>query len=127
MKIARWIFLAAGVLGLVPLAPIFYELARGGQDMLPDGGSMGLFIYIFLALYTFWQIFYLILAANPMRFRPMIILAFFVCAVTPFNTLWLYFYGMVVWQGIIIVSLAFALLFLGSFWMPGRESRRAAA
>ncbi|HMN61454.1 MAG TPA: hypothetical protein PJ988_13865 [Anaerolinea sp.] len=127
MKIARWIFLAAGVLGLVPLAPIFYELARGGQDMLPDGGSMGLFIYIFLALYTFWQIFYLILAANPMRFRPMIILAFFVCAVTPFNTLWLYFYGMVVWQGIIIVSLAFALLFLVAFWLTGRESRRAAA
>ena len=127
MKTARWIFLTAGMLGLVPLAPIFYELARGGQDMLPDDGSMGLFIYIFLALYIFWQIFFFFIAANPVRFRPMIILAFFVCAVTPFNTLWLYFYGMAVWQVTIIVSLAFALLFLVAFWLTGRESRRAAA
>lgn len=127
MKIARWIFLAAGALGLVPLAPILYELARGGQDMLPTGESMGLFMYIFFALYVFWQVFYFFLAANPVRFRPLMILAFFVCAVTPLNTLWAYFYGMTVWQGMIIASLAFALLFLLAFWLTGRESRRAAA
>jgi len=127
MKIARWIFLVAGILGLLPLAPIFYELARGGQDILPDDGSMGLFIYIFFALYVFWQVFYFFLAANPVRFRPVMILAFFVCAVTPFNTLWLYFYGMRIWQVVIIASLAFALLFLVAFWLTGRDARRSAA
>jgi hypothetical protein len=127
MKFARWVFLIAGLLGLLPLVPVIYSILVSGQAILPNPGSMGLFFYAFLLQYVCWQILYFILARDPLRFRPMMILAFFAQLLTPFNTAWWYFYGFTRWVPIAIVDLVLAILFLVAFWITGREPNWRAA
>ena len=121
MKIARWVFLSAGILGLFPVVPVIYNLVLDAQGLLPDLNGMGLFFYLFLFQYVCWQIFYIFLSSDPGRYRPMMLLAFFVEVATPFNSTWLYFYGFTPWVFIAVGGVVFALLFLISFWLTGRE------
>jgi len=125
MKSTRWIFLIAGILGLLLVIPVAYNLITSGQELLPNFESTGLFVYVFLFQYTCWQIFFFIISRDPARYRPMMILAFLVEVSMPFNSIWLYFYGLKPWIFLTIVSLIFALLFLIAFWMIGRESSQA--
>ena len=122
MKIVRWIFLIAGILGLLTAIPVAYNLILNGQELLPDLYSLGLFIHIFLFQFVCWQILFFFISRDPVRYRPMMILAFFLEVSIPFNSIWLYFYGFRLWMFLTIVSLVFALLFLIAFWMTGRES-----
>ncbi len=121
MKIARWVFLSAGILGLLPVVPVIFGLLFNDLELLPGLSGMGLFFFVFLFQYVCWQIFFIFLSIDPERYRPMMILAFFVEAVTPFNSAWLYFYGYKPWVFIAVGGLVFALLFLISFWLTGRE------
>ena len=57
MKIARWVFLSAGILGLFPVVPVIYNLVLDAQGLLPDLNGMGLLYYLFL----FQSFFYFIL------------------------------------------------------------------
>ncbi|MEJ2353773.1 MAG: hypothetical protein P8Y03_28680 [Anaerolineales bacterium] len=58
MKIARWVFLIAGILGLLPVVPVVYNLFLSEQELLPELAGMGLFLYVFLIQYACWRILY---------------------------------------------------------------------
>ena len=121
MKIARWVFLIAGILGLLPVVPVVYNLFLSEPELVPELASMGLLFYVFLIQYACWRILYIFLARDPLRYRPLMILAFFVEVSVPFNSVWLYFYGFRFWIVRTVAALVFALLFLAAFWLVGRE------
>jgi hypothetical protein len=127
MKLARWVFLIAGIFGLIPVVPLVYTTMVKGEAILPDFASMGSFFSVSVFQYVCWQISYIILARDPVRFRSMIILAFFVEITAPLNPLWLFLYGFRLWISIAVVDFLLAILFVVAFWLTGREPNGNAA
>jgi hypothetical protein len=72
MKLARWIFGVAGVYGLVLLVPFYFLEDRIGQDT-PPAITHPEFFYGFVGLGVAWQIAFLCLAVDPVRYRLMMI------------------------------------------------------
>jgi hypothetical protein len=72
MKLARWIFGVAGVYGLVLLVPFYFLEDRIGQDTQP-AITHPEFFYGFVGLGVAWQIAFLCIAVDPVRYRLMMI------------------------------------------------------
>ena len=126
MKFARWVFLIAGILGLLPVLPLAYDTIANGEAILPDFASMGLFFCVVVFQYVCWQILYIVLASDPVRYRLMMIPSFFAKVSAPFNPIWLFLYGFNYWIPIAVVDVVFAILFLIAFWSAGRELNKSA-
>jgi hypothetical protein len=72
MKFARVVFLIAGLYGLVVLTPgYFFEQAIGRET--PPPITHPEFFYGFLGVALAWQVLLLLIAHNPVRYRPMMI------------------------------------------------------
>jgi len=127
MKLVRWIFFSAGIFGLIPVISLAYSSLVSKESILPDGTTTGLFFYGSAVQYICWQILYLFLSRDPLRYRSIMIPAFFAIAITPFYPIWLYIYGFRPWIPITLVNLVFALLFVLAFWLTGRERKLSAA
>jgi hypothetical protein len=72
MKLARWIFGVAGVYGLVLLVPFYFMEDRIGRDT-PQLITHPEFFYGFVGLAVAWQIAFLCLAIDPVRYRLMMV------------------------------------------------------
>jgi uncharacterized membrane protein len=122
MKLARWIFLIAGIVGLLTTIPlVFTEKIMAVKK--PE------FYYGFVFLDICWQILYLFISSNPIRYRLMMIPAFLAKGSGTVALKWLYIVGRVSRQWIAIgaVDGIFAVLFLVSFWATRSESKERAA
>jgi len=111
MKTAKWIFLIAGIYGLISTIPLlFAEKTMGVRQ--PE------FFYGFVFLNICWQIGYLFLASNPVRYRLIMIPAFLAKASGAIALPWLYLLDRVSGQWVVIgaVDGVFAILFLIAFW-----------
>lgn len=111
MRLAKWTFLTAGVLGLLSTVPLlFTENAVGVKQ--PE------FYYGFVCLDICWQILYLFLSSDTVRYRPMMIPAFLAKGTGTIALTWLYLLARVSSQWIIIgaVDGVFAVLFLLAYW-----------
>jgi len=119
MKLAKWIFLIAGILGLLSTIPLtFAEKMMGVKQ--PE------FYYGFVFLNICWQILYLFLSSDPVRYRPMMIPAFLAKASGTVVLIWLYLQGRVSgqWLAIGAVDGVFAILFLVAFLATRSESKK---
>jgi uncharacterized membrane protein len=119
MKLARWIFLIAGLFGLLSTIPLaFAEKVMGVKQ--PE------FYYGFVFLDICWQILYLFLSSDPVRYRPMMIPAFLAKASGTVALTLLYLLGRVSSQWITIGAIdgVFAILFLVAFLATRGESRK---
>jgi hypothetical protein len=76
-----------------------------------------------------WQILYLFISSNPIRYHPMMIPAFLAKGSATVALTWLYLAGRVTSQWIAIgaVDGIFAVLFLISFWAIRSESKEQVA
>jgi hypothetical protein len=72
MKFARWVFLVAGVYGLLVLAPQYFLEEQVGRDA-PPPITHPEFFYGFVGVALAWQVVFLILARDPVRYRPMML------------------------------------------------------
>lgn len=70
MKFPRWVFTAAGVYGLVVLLPQLFLEERIGRDVPPALTHVEYF-YGFLWVTIAWQVAFLLIGRDPMRFRPL--------------------------------------------------------
>jgi hypothetical protein len=68
MKFARLIFGAAGIFGLVVIGPMYFLEDRIGSDT-PPAITHPEFFYGFVGLALAWQIAFLCLAVDPVRYR----------------------------------------------------------
>jgi hypothetical protein len=65
---ARWVFLIAGVYGLIVLVPQFFMEGRIGREF-PPAITHPEHFYGFLGVGAAWQVLFLIVAADPVRYR----------------------------------------------------------
>jgi len=72
MNFARRVFLIAGIYGLLTLLPIYFLEERIGRDE-PPAITHAEYFYGFLGAGLFWQVAFLILSRDPIRFRPLMI------------------------------------------------------
>jgi len=70
MKFARVVFAAAGILGLLIVVPGFFTIDMVGQQF-PPAVTHPDFYYGFLCVTVAWQFAFLVIATDPVRFRPL--------------------------------------------------------
>ena len=71
MRFAMWTFYAAGIYGLLVLAPMYFMESKIGRDT-PPPITHPEFYYGFVGVAIAWQILFLIIARDPVRLRPAI-------------------------------------------------------
>ena len=72
MRFARWVFRIAGIYGLVVLLPQYLMEERVGQDY-PPAITHPEYFYGFLGLAVSWQLAFLVIAQDPIRYRLLMI------------------------------------------------------
>ena len=72
MNFAKRLYLIAGIYGLVVLVPQFFNEAKTGRDF-PPAITHPEFYYGFVGVAVAWQVLFLIVAKDPVRYRPMMI------------------------------------------------------
>ena len=74
MKFAKYVFLLAGIFGILALAPIYFMEARIGSDF-PPVITHPEFFYGFVGVGLAWQAAFLLMSRDPVRYRPLMLAA----------------------------------------------------
>jgi hypothetical protein len=74
MRFARWVFLLAGLSGLLLTVPPYFLEEKIGADQPPPINHPE-FYYGFFGLCVAWQVMFLIIGFDPVRFRPAMLAA----------------------------------------------------
>jgi len=69
MRFARWVFLLAGLSGLVLIVPPYFLEQKTGEDYPPEITHPE-YYYGFLGVTLAWQLLFLVIASDPVRYRP---------------------------------------------------------
>jgi hypothetical protein len=72
MKFARTVFRIAGICGLLILTPIYFMEEKIGRET-PPAITHPEYFYGFLGAGLAWQVLFLVLSADPVRYRAMIL------------------------------------------------------
>ena len=72
MRFARIVFTIAGIWGIVVLTPLYLLVDVTGRQYVPPS-TYPQFFYGFLSVTMAWQIAFLVIGWNPIRFRPLMI------------------------------------------------------
>jgi hypothetical protein len=72
MKFARWVYGIAGAYGVLVLLPLFFVEGKIGRDH-PPAITHPEFYYGFVGAALAWQVAFLVIAADPRRFRPLML------------------------------------------------------
>ena len=72
MKFARYVFAAAGTIGILVLLPMYFLLERTGLDN-PPPVSHPEFYYGFIGVALAFQLVFLTIASDPIKFRPLML------------------------------------------------------
>ena len=68
MRFAKWVFLMAGVVGIFMVAPPYFLEEQFGRDHPPPINHPELY-YGFFGVALSWQVMFLIISSDPVRFR----------------------------------------------------------
>ena len=74
MKLARWIFGIAGVYGILVIAPLYFAEGQIAQND-PPAITHPEFFYGFIGVTLAWQLVFLSIARNPVRYRPLMLVS----------------------------------------------------
>jgi hypothetical protein len=72
VKLARVVFIAAGVWGIVVLTPLYFLVDITGRQY-PPPTDYPHFFYGFLSVAMAWQVAFLVIGSNPARYRLLMI------------------------------------------------------
>jgi hypothetical protein len=70
MRTARWIYLLAGLYGLLALLPQYF-LAGAIGEKSPPAITHREYFYGFVGVALVWQVAFVVIATNPARYRPL--------------------------------------------------------
>jgi hypothetical protein len=120
MKFARWVFLLAGIYGVLVVLPQFFLERRVGIDYPPPITHPEYF-YGFAGVALAWQFAFLIISRDPVRFRPMMLPGIMEKAAFGFATIALYLEERLAWQMLAfgLIDLVLGILFLVA-WVKTR-------
>jgi hypothetical protein len=69
---ARWVFRVAGVYGLLVIAPQYFLERQISQDQ-PPAITHPEYFYGFVGVALAWQVAFLVIATDPVRYRPLML------------------------------------------------------
>ena len=72
MRFAKIVFFVAGIYGLLILSPIYFMESKIGRET-PPAITHPEYFYGFLGVGLAWQVLFLVLATDPVRYRTMIL------------------------------------------------------
>jgi hypothetical protein len=113
IRAARWIFLIAGILGLIEIVPLYFMEGLIDRTQPPAITHPG-FYYGFVGVALAWQIAFLIIARDPLRYLPLMPALFLEKLLYPAAIFTLYAQGRAPAQnlGTAIVDLVWFVLFV---------------
>ena len=117
MRFARWVFRIAGLYGIVVLAPMLFS-----ERQIAPGITHPVFFYAWVSVDLVWQVLFLVLSTNPIRYRPMMLVSVLEKATAVIAIPWLYVLGRIggLWLGVAAVDLVFGVLFLAAYRATGQ-------
>jgi hypothetical protein len=122
MRFARWVYLAAGIYGILALAPMFLMEGR-----LAPANPYPVFFYGFAGVAFAWQGLFVVLSTDPSRYRP--VMPFCILEKVSFALAapLLYLVGRATasWLAAAAMDGVFAVLFAAAYVMTGRETTGA--
>jgi hypothetical protein len=74
MRFAKRVFIGAGIWGLLSVPPLFFLYDTVGRQN-PPAITHPEYYYGFAAVTMAWQLAFLVIASDPMRFRPLMLVA----------------------------------------------------
>ena len=72
MTFARWVFRITGIYGVLVLTPLYFMENRIGRDTPPEITHPE-YYYGFIGVTLAWQIAFLVIGQDPVRYRPLMI------------------------------------------------------
>ncbi|HUR98598.1 MAG TPA: hypothetical protein VMZ26_11090 [Pyrinomonadaceae bacterium] len=72
MKFARYVFAAAGTIGILVLVPLYFQLEKMGIDA-PPAITHPEYYYGFVGVALAFQIVFLTISSDPVRYRPLML------------------------------------------------------
>lgn len=122
MKFAKYVFYVAGVYGIVVLTPQYFVEQQIGTDY-PPAITHPEYFYGFVGVALSWQVVFLIIARDPVRYRLLIIPSILEKISFGFASIVLYLQQRL--PGVVLgfagIDLTFAALFVASFLMLPSE------
>jgi hypothetical protein len=120
---AKRLFFLAGVYGLIVLTPQFFLEARVGRDNPPEVTHPEYF-YGFVGVAVAWQVAFLVIGTDPVRYRPIMLPSVLEKATFGFAVPILYLQGRVsgVVFGFSTVDLVLGALFLVAYFRTPRAA-----
>ncbi len=92
IRLARWIFLIAGILGILEIVPLYFLENTIGRTQPPPITHPG-FYYGFVGITLAWQVAFLIISCDPLRYVPLMPALFLEKLLYPVAVFTLYAHG----------------------------------
>jgi hypothetical protein len=122
MKFAKWVFLIAGVYGLIVIAPMYFSERQISHDF-PPAITHPEYFYGFIGVTLAWQVLFLILSRDPIKYRLLMLPAILEKATYGIAVIWLFAQqrvGNFILAGA-VVDLIIGVLFVVAFWRTDHE------
>ena len=116
MKFAKYVFWSAAVYGILVTLPLFFNEQKMGTDYPPPVNHAE-YYYSFAGVTLVWQILFIFIAADPSRYRAIMIPCVLekLSMVPAFCILFPQGRFPSLWMPLMVIDLAFAVLFFISF------------
>lgn len=126
MKFAKWAFRIAGSIGLLQIVPLYFYEAQLARDM-PPALTHPEYYYGFAGVTLAWQVAFLVIASDPLRYRPLMPVAMLEKAGFVVAAFWLFAQGRL--PGLILafalLDLTYGLCFVAAYVATRRQAEGA--
>jgi hypothetical protein len=124
MRFAKWVFWLAGIIGLVMIVPPYFLEEQFGRDHPPPLNHPE-FYYGFFGVALAWQLLFLVIATDPVRYRPAMLPAMVEKASFAGAMPVLYFLGRVPVSNVAFASIdaVWLVLFIVAYLRTGKSGR----
>ena len=122
MQFAKWVFLIAGISGILVVLPPYFLEAKTGEDYPPPINHPE-YYYGFIGVTLAWQFLFLVIGSDPVRFRPAMLPAMLEKASFAVAILLLYAAGRGagVWIGFAAMDATWLVLFVVAYLRTPKE------
>ena len=123
MKFAKWVFLIAGIYGLLVTLPLYNE--AGTTQIFPPAINHPEFYYGFISAVIAWQVAFIIISTNPLKYHQLMIPAILEKLIYAVSVVVLLVQGRVAGGivGFAAIDFVWGVLFLIAF-MRGRKQAK---
>lgn len=125
MKFSKWVFLIAGIYGILVTLPLYNE--TGTAQIFPPAVNHPEYYYGFASAVLAWQVAFIVISRDPLKYRPLMVPAMMEKLVYFISIMALAFQGRVAGAmiGLAIIDCVLGVLFSISYFLTGKAKQGA--